>query len=149
MERMTEMDRNQLIIAIATREGNARELATRFGTTVAELREFTEEHRSLIESVAESAQGSDDDSGEPTPSDLQGLWISSKTERLKRYQKVASDLYNEIKAGSRDAATLREFRFYMQAVANELGQLLHRGAGESGSDSLSVDMQGVELDNLR
>lgn len=149
MDNLTEFDTENLIYEIATRARTAKQLAGAYDTTVAELRAFVKEHAQDIAKVAKDVEQQSEEDGEPTPNELSGLWVSNKGERLVRYQEVVDKLFEEFKEGSRDATVLRELRFYMQAVANELGQLLHRGSGESGSDSLSVDIQGVSLDNLR
>lgn len=155
MDDLTDADRQSLINAIAYREGTAKQIAQWFATTVTELRSFVSEYKEEIEQVRQVALASEKESedgineGTVTPTQLSDLWIANKFERLQRYQEVTDKLYKEFTQGSRDAAVMRELRFYLQAVANELGQLLHRGSGESGSDSLSVDIQGVELDNLK
>lgn len=152
MEEMTPADRQALINALASREGTARQIASWYGTTVAVLKRFVKEnHEELERTRAEfdAAETDDDKSDVVTPADLDGLWISKKLERLTRLQNIADKLYEEVIANPTDSTTLREFRSYTAAVANELGQLLHRGAGESGSDSLSVDIPGVDLESMR
>lgn len=145
---MTEADRIALINAIATREGNARQLANRFGTTTDELRSFVADNREAIE-LTKQALGSTEESGdEVTPTQLGELWISNKYDRLQRYQKVADYLFENYK--TLDPVVLRELRSYMMAAANELGQLLHRGSGEGNSgDTLSIDIAGVDMDTMR
>lgn len=145
---LTELDRQELIYEIATRAYTAKQLAQRYNTDRKDLRLFTEEYREEIEEASRLAK-QETSNGDPTPTELGELWISKKQERLTRYQAIANDLYKEAIAGSRDATVLRELRFYMVAAANELGQLLHRGSGESGSDSLSVDIQGVSIEDLK
>lgn len=153
------MERDQravLIRAIATREGNAEELSRRFGMPTKALREFVAENHAEIAgyaaALADTAEA--DDSGEPDVATLDGLWITNKTERLKRYQVLAEKLFAEIEAGTYDGAELamavREYRSYCTVVANELGQLLHRGAGDTGTgDTLAVSISGVDLDALK
>lgn len=142
------MDKLALINAIAAREGTTREIAKWNGLTVAELRQFVEDNREALEQARELIEASEKDSQAISPSELTELWISKKIERLARYQNIANHLYNECLRGV-DSTALREFRSYLVAAANELGQLMHRGAGDAGTDSLSVDIQGVDLDNLR
>lgn len=144
---LTQFDKQELIYEIATRAYTGKQLAERYNTTLKALREFTEENKEEIEATKEVVDSTEEDG--VSVSDLDDLWISKKLERLTRYQTIADDLYKEAKQGSRDATVLRELRFFMTAAANELGQLLHRGAGESGSDSLSVDIQGVDINQLR
>lgn len=139
-----------LIRAIATREGKASELATRFGITVPELRQFVQDNLELIEDYAASPP----DDGTVTPADLDELWIGNKTERLRRLQEIAEISYRDITAGDLVGAELatatREFRSYLMLAANELGQLLNRGAGDSGEGTyLSVEMNGVNMDDLK
>lgn len=149
MDHLSDADLRSLLNAIALRQGKTKELAERYSTTVTELKEFVELNREELTRIREEYEAREEDSGEPTPSELDNLWITKKTERLERYQEVVDKLYGEFIDGSRDAAVMRELRFYMQAVANELGQLLHRGSGEAGSDSLSVDVMGVDINVLR
>lgn len=150
-ERMDVATRQELIVAIAGREGTAAELSKRFGLSVAKLQIFLRAHRAEIELAAESLE--DDDEPEMdvvTPAQLSELWISNKTARLKRFEMIANKLFTAIMAGTLDAVILREFRFYAQGAANELGQLLHRGAGEqSEGDKLTVDFVGVDPESFR
>lgn len=140
----------EMIRAIARREGTARELALRFGIPPSGLRAFAAEHEEEIRAVADAQTVS----SEPTPADLDSLWIANKTERLRRLQEIADISYQDIKSGGLVGAELatatREFRSYLMLAANELGQLLHRGAGDSGNDSyLSVELNGVDVENLK
>lgn len=144
---LTPMDKATLINAIANREGTARELAHRYGTTVDELRAFTSKHRQEIE---EAKQESEEWSDEVTPLQLDQMWISNKHARLQRYQDIANELYAQAMQGSTDSTVLRELRSYMLAAANELGQLLHRGSGDGNTgDTLSVDFNGVDIETLK
>jgi len=149
MDDLTPADEQLLINAIATREGTTKQLAGWYGLTIPELQSFVEENKALLVRVREEAKASEEDTNAVTPSQLSDLWIGKKVERLSRYQVVADKLYEAAKDGTTDATVLRELRFYMVAAANELGQLLHRGSGESGIDSLSVDMQGVDIGDLK
>lgn len=141
---------NALIRAIATREGTARELATRFGITVPELRTFLVENMDAVKAYTERPS----DSGTVLPADLSELWIGNKTERLRRLQEIAEISYRDIMhgdlAGAELATATREFRSYLMLAANELGQLLNRGAGDSGEGTyLSVELNGVNTDDLK
>jgi transposase-like protein len=138
-----------MIRAIARREGTVRELAHRFGIALDQLRKFAADH---MEEIKEYAQ--QQTTGEPTPEDLDSLWITNKTQRLRRLQEIAEISYRDITAGDLVGAELatatREFRSYLMLAANELGQLLHRGAGDSGEGNyLSVEMNGVNMDELK
>lgn len=158
MRELSPVDRQALISAIASREGTAREIAKWYDTTPDELRAFVEDNRPAIEmaktaiDIAESEIVSK--LSDVTPKDLADLWISNKTSRLQRYEAICDYLYvliMEKKAFGTDLSTaLREFRSYAIAAANELGQLLHRGAGDSGDgDTMSVDIVGVDPERLR
>lgn len=146
-------DRAALIRAIATREGTARELAKWYGCTVAELRAFTTDNRIEIEEAKAAIDEytvTHEESAFPSPQQLDDLWISKKFERIRRLQVTADLLYGEIEAGARDATTLREFRAYLASVANELGQLLHRGSGENADgDVLDVRIEGIDMETLK
>jgi hypothetical protein len=120
---------------------------------VEDLRQFLVDHRPQIE--AEAIRLAEPEQPDRlTPQNLEDLWITNKFERLKRLQAVADETYKAIEQGSESTAELavvvREFRSYLMLAANELGQLLHRGSGESGTgDSLSVELNGVEMENLQ
>lgn len=146
-------DRQELIHAIASREGTAEELAERYGYSIEFLRGFTTRNMKAIKLASEVLEETEEE--EPaldvvTPATLAELWISNKTARLTRYQNIADRLYKFAMSASPDATTLRELRFYMLAAANELGQLLHRGSGESADgDKLQVEFLGVDPDSFK
>lgn len=160
MDDLTPADHIALINAIANREGTARQIALWYGTTVPKLRKFVEDNKGELEQARLKIKSEEGEEREEerqdnlvTPNELDELWITKKAERLGKYQEIANGLYYDLKAGNlagtEYATALRELRSYMAAVANELGQLLHRGAGDSGTDTLSVDIQGIDMDNLR
>jgi hypothetical protein len=155
MERLSKVDRQILINAIANREGNARELAERFNTTVSDLKVFVTDNKPAIEAAQKRLGGEAEQRPEElTPTQLDELWIGKKFERLRRLQEVAEAQYNSIQQGNLLPAEMttavREFRSYLALAANELGQLLHRGAGEAAEgDTLGVDIQGVNMEDLR
>lgn len=151
-----EMDEEQrLIYAIALRVGTGRQLAEMFGTTLPELKAFVEEHRERIERTRERFENPKESAlSVVEPGQLSDLWITNKYERLKQIQYGAEKMKDYIEAGglapTEFATAVRELRAYMTAAASELGQLLNRGAGDSGDGSyLSVDIQGVDMENLR
>jgi hypothetical protein len=132
------------------------------------LRAFVAEHQDSIRLVAEEAAWEAENAPEPVeepepddtpddvvlPADLDTLWISKKSERLKRYQMIADALYTNCifqdQRGLTDATTLRELRSFMRYAAEELGQLLHRGSGEMSEDStVNYTLPGVDMENLR
>lgn len=139
------MDRQVLMNAIAAREGTAEELSEAYGLSIEELRAFTEDNLELITKLADELD--EDEEGASVAS----LWIANKDERLRRYQDIAEALYESaMDDGAHDATVLREFRAYLTAAANELGQLMHRGAGEmQEGDTFSVDIVGVDPDKFR
>jgi len=154
MEDMTPVEHRALVFAIASKAGNAREISEQWGLPVPRLRKFVKDNERELTEVREAmeAKEREEESAYPdiTPGELAELWISNKAERLRRYQAVADWLYKEVKANPTDATTLREFRSYLAAVANELGQLLHRGSGEVGmGDTTTYDIPGVDLNKLR
>ena len=147
---LTELDKAQLKHAIACREGTAKTLCVRYRLTRDELAEFFDEHETEIRDMRSREESPT--STEPTPTELSQLWIASKIERLWRLQQIAEGIHGEITRYKifGDAVLIREFRSYLQLAANELGQLLHRGSGDSASgDTLSVSLPGVDIDALR
>lgn len=161
MAEMSDAERQELVIAIASREGTARELAERFGYTTKELRAFVDENKKAILYARISLEDQEEEATEEdlsalergdviTPAQLDELWISKKIARLTRYETIANKLYADAMTSSPDSTVLRELRAYMNAAAQELGQLLHRGAGDSGTgDKLTVHMVGVDPDSFR
>lgn len=154
-----------LIVAIATRVKTARELADQFGYEVYELREFTEEYRHQIEEARWEMESEAKKLADKFLADQQeellaearalqelNLWITSKEERLRRYQQVADGLLKAIENGSWDATTLREARSYMAYVANEMGQIPQRGVnradGDEGTD-VSYNINGIDMEMLK
>jgi len=139
-----------LINDIALRAGTASELAAMYDVDVEELRVFAENNMDAIKIAKEHYERTSEETEvteQPTPTQLDDLWITQKFQRLWRIQKIAERLEKD--AGY-DAMAAREFRSYLMLAANELGQLLHRGSGDSGTgDTLSVDIQGVDMDALR
>ncbi len=149
------MNRHALIRAIAQRDKTANQLALQYNVDVETLRDFTKLNIPAIQAERERIENPPADNGEPTPEQLQDLWITNKFERLKRLQEVAEEAYQNIVNGMYDtpaeqATVIREFRSYLMLAANELGQLLHRGAGDAGQgDSLSIEIAGVDMETLR
>jgi hypothetical protein len=147
--------RTQLITAIASRTQTAKELAQVFQLAPSYLRAFVDANREAIEAEARRLADPEPQPADTlTPQNLEDLWITNKFERLKRLQAVADETYKAIEQGSDSTAELavvvREFRSYLMLAANELGQLLHRGSGESGTgDSLSVEINGVDMGDLQ
>lgn len=149
----------ELIHAIAAREHTTKQLAAIYNTSADDLRTFVTEHRPMIEAEARRIEQAGSTAvktaGLVTPTDLADLWITNKTERLRRLEKIADEVYSGIIngtyiGGAEMAMAVREFRSYLVTAANELGQLMHRGSGDAGTgDTLSVDIQGVDMDSLR
>ncbi len=154
---MTSAQRRALIRALVRREGNANELSARFGYSTKDLRDFVAQNRAELETAREeylAREAGESEAGEVTPTQLDELWISNKFERLKRLQVLAEVQYRDAATGGLEgvelSTALREFRSYLALAANELGQLLHRGSGESGTgDVLSVEFEGVDINNLK
>ncbi len=168
--KLTENDRQTLIYQIAHRTAKASELAKEWHCTPAALKTFVDEWRLHIEREAyqpavhigapppEPEQPSEppERADSVSPQQLADLWITNKFERLKRLQAVAEETEQMIMKSSLDmsanelAMAVREFRSYLMLAANELGQLLHRGAGDAGTDdTLSINIAGVDMENLR
>lgn len=140
---VSSADTPRLIRAIASRAGTAKELAREFGYSVAELRDFAALYHVQIarekERQARYTTRERDENEE--------LWIKSKEARLAKYQDIVDDL---IESQSYDAVTLREIRSYMRYAAEELGQLLNRGAGMDGDEHpINYTIEGVDMDNLK
>lgn len=150
IEELTTDERTGLLIDIASRAAGANVLAKQYGCTVDELKQFVSDNAVALAGMRERMEREETERPDVvTPTQLDELWIANKFERLARYQAIADRLYAEAEV-SNDATVLRELRSFMLAAANELGQLLHRGSGESGTgDTLSVDIQGVDIDQLR
>lgn len=147
-------DEQALIKDIATRAGTAAEICLWYDCTPDELRVYVDAHRPQLEKARERAEAPPEVNAEPTPADLSELWISNKNERVKRAQECADILYREIQNGSYEGAelatALREFRSYCVWVSNELGQLMHRGAGDAGTgDSMLIEIDGVDMNTMR
>lgn len=150
MEDLNEEDRANLISDIATRAGTTKELCLWYDIGKAELQTFVDSNRVAIELAKQEHQ----ESAFPdqvSPAQLGDLWISNKFERLQRLQFVADLAYDAIQAGAfGDSTLLREFRSYLTLAANELGQLLHRGAGDAADgDVVTYEFKGIDLDNLK
>lgn len=112
-----------------------------YACTREQLEEFLEENKDAIEVARnEHFPGLVDDP----------LWIGNKNERLKRAQDIAEKLYDSLTLDGLDAVTLREFRAYLMYAANELGQLLNRGSGDTASgETLSVEFTGIDTEMLK
>lgn len=151
---MTDADRIRLINAIASREGTAKQLSKTYGYSLDELKDFVSVNIEAIELAREALltideEKEDEVTDEPTPQQLDDLWITNKFERLYRYQKVC-DAIARHKYWEQDNVALREYRSYLRAAAEELGQLLHRGSGDAGSgDTVSYEIDGIDLTRLQ
>lgn len=141
MDHLTLEQRESLIYDIASREYTIDELMSDYACTRDQLKTFVaENHDKLTRVRAENFPEHVDDP----------LWIANKNDRLKRLQAVADLLYDSIINTGLDQVTLRELRAYLNAAAQELGQLLNRGSGDAASgDTLNVEFPGVDMDQLR
>lgn len=151
MERLNEADHIELINDIATRAGTIKELCAWYELTEDELRAFLESNREAIEEVANGGSESEPEpSTEPSPTELEDLWITNKFERLKRLQELCDIAIETMRTEGADQAMMREARSMMMLASNELGQLLHRGSGESaGTDTLNVVFDGIDNEVLK
>lgn len=158
MRALSTVDKQALINAIASREGTARDLAKWYDITTADLRQFLDDNREAVEMTRQALEIAEEEtthtSADVTPKDLDELWITQKIARLRRYEIICDYLFAQAiggrLAGADWSTALREFRSYAIAAANELGQLLHRGAGEnSEGDTASYDIVGVNIDTMR
>lgn len=155
LSELTPEQEHELIHDLATRAGTGAEIASWYGTTTRELKAFVEAHRPQLEAARRRAEAPpDEDNATILPADLDALWIANKAERVRRAQICADILYRDIQANSFEGAelatALREFRSYCLWVSNELGQLMHRGAGDAGTgDSLDISIEGVDMNALR
>lgn len=151
MRRLTSDERTDLINDIALRAGTASELCKWYEIDDEQLRAFVNTNRAVIEEVRDR----DGDESTPievvAPATLQELWISKKTERLTRYQLIADALYTHLMlpGGLNDNTLLREFRSYLRAGAEELGQLLHRGSDSDTGDVVNYSFGTVDMDALK
>jgi len=158
MRELSTVDKQALINAIASREGTAQQLAKWYDITTEELRQFLEDNREAVEMTKTALDVAEEEttytSSDVSPKELDELWITQKAARLARYEIICDYLFAQaisgLLAGADWSTALREFRSYAIAAANELGQLLHRGAGEgAGGDTMSVDIQGIDIDQMR
>jgi hypothetical protein len=140
------------------------ELAEYCDVPIREVKQFYKRHRYIIEerkeehnaeqlrlaeeeshpdTITESEEGTEEER-------ISSLWISSKYKRLKKYQRVADILLDDIEDGKLDATTLREARSFMMYVASELGQIPNRGSGTANMDgeTASYEVVGVEMGAL-
>jgi hypothetical protein len=156
--RIEAEDERALIADVATRAGTAKEIAKWYGVTIAELKQWVAEHRTELEAYREGLLDRPESEPEPSaeldPTQLADLWITNKFERLRRLQLLAELQYKQCESGklvgAELATGLREFRSYLALAANELGQLLHRGSGESADgETLEVEIKGVDMNALR
>ena len=149
---LTYLEQGVLLRAIAKREGNISQLCLQYGCSKIELREYAALNRETIEELAqpEPEPESITDSNAMTPTQLDELWITKKFERVKRLQTVADLSYILLLRDAGDSTLLREYRSYLMLVANELGQLLNRGAGDSADAGMvTYAIEGVDMEKLR
>jgi hypothetical protein len=152
---LTSEDIEALLQDLASRAGTASQIASWYSMTADELRAFVDKHRAQLEAMRTKAEAPEPAlPAEPTPVELDAMWITNKAARIARMQQAAELLYRDIKAekfeGAELATAYREFRSYLAHVANELGQLLHRGSGDAGTgDSLAIEIDGIDLDSMR
>jgi small-conductance mechanosensitive channel len=148
--KLTEAEHIELIKDIANRAGTVAELCSWYGMSRAQLERFLEDNREAIEEEANGGAEPAQESTEPTPTQLEDLWITNKFERLKRLQDIADMAIEYMKTEGADQAMMREARSMMMLASNELGQLLHRGSGDSaGTDTLNVVFDGIDTEVLK
>lgn len=151
---LTDDERVQLIRDIATRAGTAQEIAKWYGMSLNKVKAFVDENREAIEGYAEMGRAPVESAADVSPKALADLWITNKSARLTRLQNLAEVAYADAMhgnlAGTELATALREFRSYLMLAANELGQLLHRGAGDNAEgEVLEVSISGIDMETLK
>lgn len=130
-----------LIRDLASGEHTAGELAEKYKCQVAELRAFVDMYRTELEAVRHEMERV------ALMTDADGLWVTSKKERLRRYQQVLEILLPA--ASTLDSMVIREIRSYLKDIADELGQLLNRGAGENNEDvQTNYTVNGIDPKDL-
>lgn len=134
----------ELLLDIARREFTTRQLMDMYELSKEELEAFVQDNYDMLTNLRNQLNDPNSELSEEV--EVSQLWISSKVERLKRYQQIAERLIN---SQVDDATTLREIRSYLRYAAEELGQLLHRGSGEGASDStVHYSIEGVDMEKL-
>ncbi len=149
--KLTEAEHIELIKDIANRAGTVAELCVWYGMSRRQLEAFLDANREAIEEEASGGvEEPAETSTEPTPTQLEDLWITNKFERLKRLQDIADMAIDYMRTEGADQAMMREARSMMMLASNELGQLLHRGSGDSaGTDTLNVVFDGIDTEVLK
>jgi hypothetical protein len=143
MLRMAILKRHKaaLIRDLASGEYTAKELAEKYRCQTVELRAFVDMYRAELEEVRHEMERI------ALLTDGDGLWVTSKKERLRRYQQVLEILLPA--ASTLDPMVIREIRSYLNDIADELGQLLNRGAGENNEDVMTnYTINGVDPKDL-
>lgn len=156
---LSDEEATALCIDIAARAGTANELALAWDLTTSELKEFVSSHKERLTVMRARLEAGEAPTDPVSDSDvpisvLDALWITKKSERLTRYQKLADRLYEDALhnglSGADLSTAVREFRSYLTVVANELGQLMHRGSGEAvEGTNVNYNIQGIDMDMLK
>lgn len=141
----------QLIEDVALRRGTGAELAAKYEVSIEDLKEWAAENKLLLKLAARKFREETRKLNDTvSPKQLNDLWIGKKFDRLLKYQIIADELFEMIMEGSTDPTVLREFRSFCLAAANELGQLLHRGAGESSDGAVvRYNFGNVDMDAMK
>lgn len=159
---LSEEETTELCTQIASRAVTAAQLMDAWNLSYDELNAFVDVYRKRLEVMRTRIEkGLPPEEPPPqleadvvTPDQLDALWITNKYERLRRYQELADIVYQDARdsglTGADLSTALREFRSYLTTVANELGQLMHRGSGErADGDSVSYNITGVDMETMK
>jgi hypothetical protein len=160
--------RQALIRDIAKRALTVKQLAIRYKLDPTDVRDFAQEHleeikeenqRQLAEEERKllsqlnritrlaALENLTDTEEEEDRKTISSLWVSSKYERLKRYQFVLEHMLLNF---SLDPVLIREIRSYLNDVAEELGQLPNRGTASDNEESVvKYTLEGVNLEDLQ
>lgn len=125
---------------IAARDLSWADLSKKYRFTEPSIRKFAKTNKTAIKRIKSEEKDQ-----------YPGLWIADKASRLAEYQAAAEKLAENNWSGL-DGVALREWRFTMRAVAEELGHLMMRGKGTTGDGdaekAMTYTVEGVDLENL-
>jgi hypothetical protein len=134
--------RHNLIADLAAMQNTQVELGLKYDCNQSSISEFAKRHADEIEAKKKCIED-----------ELHGLWIASKAARLAEYQQTLDDIEDYVHSEALSDKAVREAVALklktLRQAADELGQLPQRTSGSGTGTTVTLQFDGVTVEDLR